>query len=78
MRLMAFIEIEIMNSQMTFRIRSETRKAIQQIAKYREVSESDIVREAIREKVDSFFSDKSKTFNCNYPQERETPNAPQN
>ena len=51
MRLMAFIEIEIMNSQMTFRIRSETRKAIQQIAKYRELSESDIVREAIREKL---------------------------
>ena len=53
-----------MKSQMTFRIKSDTRRALQQIAKSRELSESDIVREAIREKVDSFFRNKSKAFNC--------------
>ena len=68
MRLIAFIEkIKIMKSQMTFRIKSDTRRALQQIAKSRELSESDIVREAIREKVDSFSRNKSKTFNRKNP-----------
>ncbi len=53
-----------MSEQLTFRLKPETRAALKAIAKKRELSESDIVREAIREKVSSFFCNKSKAFKC--------------
>ena len=53
-----------MDTQITLRIKNETRKLLKEIANTREVSESDIVREAIREKIASFFRNKSKAFNC--------------
>lgn len=55
-----------MDTQITFRIKGNTRKALKEIARLRELSESDVIREAVREKVDSFFGNKSNAFNRVY------------
>lgn len=48
-------------TQLTFRLKWAMREKLKEIANAKEMSESDIIREAIREKISSFFCIKRST-----------------